>query len=39
MAFAPRDEAEIDVMLRLLHSSWDFARGKLANPAPVQIHG
>ena len=39
MAFAPRDEAEIDVMLRLLHTSWDFARGKLANPAPVQIHG
>lgn len=38
MAFAPRDEAEIEVMLRLLRTSWDFARGKLANPAPVHIH-
>lgn len=39
MAFAPRDENEVDVMLRLLTTSWDFARGKLANPAPVHIHG
>jgi len=38
MAFAPRDAAEVDVMLRLLSTSWDFARGKLANPAPVHIH-
>lgn len=38
MAFAPRDAGEVDVMLRLLTVSWDFARGKLANPAPVHIH-
>jgi hypothetical protein len=39
MAFAPRDEVEVDVMLRLLTTSWDFACGKLANPAPVHVHG
>ncbi len=38
MAFAPRDEAEIEVMLRLLHASWDFACGKLGNPATVHFH-
>ena len=38
MAFAPRDAVEVDVMLRLLTTSWEFARGKLANPAPVHIH-
>jgi hypothetical protein len=38
MAFAPRDAAEVDVMLRLMTTSWEFARGKLANPAPVHIH-
>ena len=38
MAFAPRDEAEIDVMIKILTTSWGFARGKLANPAPIQIH-
>jgi hypothetical protein len=38
MAFAPRDEAEVDVMIKILTTSWGFARGKLANPAPTQIH-
>lgn len=37
MAFAPRDAEEVEVMVRLLNASWDFARGKLANPAPVYI--
>lgn len=37
MAFAPRDPAEVDVMLRLLTTSWEFARGKLADPTPVHI--
>ena len=39
MVFAPRDAAEVEVMLRLLGVSWEFARGKLGNPAPVHIHG
>lgn len=38
MAFAPRDAAEVDVMLRLLTTSFEFARGKLANPAPIHLH-
>lgn len=38
MAFAPRDAAEVEVMIRLLATSWDFARGKLANPAQIRIH-
>lgn len=38
MAFAPRDAAEVEVMLQILKTSWEFARGKLANPAPVHIH-
>tara|TARA_R100000365_G_C2679736_1_gene25628 strand:+ start:197 stop:415 length:219 start_codon:yes stop_codon:yes gene_type:complete len=39
MAFAPRDGSEVDVMIKILTTSWDFARGKLANPAQVHIHG
>lgn len=39
MAFAPRDATEVEVMLRLLGVSWEFARGKLGNPAPVHMHG
>ena len=38
MAFAPRDGAEIDVMIRLLTVSWKFASDKLGNPEPVHIH-
>lgn len=39
MAFAPRDEAEVEVMLRLHRVSWEFARGKLGDPVSVHIHG
>ena len=38
MAFAPRDAAEIDVMIQLLTVSWKFASDKLENPKPVHIH-
>jgi len=38
MAFAPRDAAEIDVMIQLLTVSWKFASNKLENPKPVHIH-
>lgn len=39
MAFAPQDAAEIDVMIRLLTISWQFASDTLENPNPVHIHG
>ena len=39
MAYAPRGRSEVDVMIKILTTSWDFARGKLANPAQVHIHG
>jgi len=32
MVFAPRDEPEIETALKILATSYDFARGKLANP-------
>lgn len=37
MVFAPRNDAEIEVALQILATSYDFARGKLANPATVRI--
>ncbi len=39
MAFAPRDAAEVEVMLQLLRVSREFARGKLGNPLPVHLQG
>ena len=38
MAFAPRDAAEIDVMIQLLTVSWKFASDKLENPKLAHIH-
>jgi len=37
MVFAPRDEAEIDVVLKILATSYDFACGKINNPSVVKI--
>ena len=37
MVFAPRDEAEIETALKILTTSYDFARGKLENPGVVKI--
>lgn len=38
MAFAPRDAVEVGVMIRILTTSWHFARGKLVIPASIHIH-
>ena len=37
MVFAPRDTAEIEAVLKILSTSYDFARGKLANPASIRL--
>lgn len=37
MVFGPRNEDEIGVALKILATSWEFATGKLANPARVLI--
>ena len=37
MVFAPRDEAEIETALKILATSYDFARGKLENPSVLKI--
>ena len=37
MVFAPRDQKEIETALKILKTSYEFATGKLANPAPVLI--
>tara|TARA_R110002095_G_scaffold206193_3_gene190039 strand:- start:276 stop:764 length:489 start_codon:yes stop_codon:yes gene_type:complete len=37
MVFAPRDESEIETALKILATSYEFARGKLANPTSIQL--
>jgi len=37
MVFAPRDEGEIATALKILATSYDFARGKLENPGIVKV--
>ncbi|OUS05407.1 hypothetical protein A9Q96_11705 [Rhodobacterales bacterium 52_120_T64] len=37
MVFAPRNEEEIETALKILATSYDFALGKLANPASIRI--
>lgn len=37
MVFAPRDLQEIETALQILAISYDFACGKLSNPAPVRL--
>jgi len=37
MVFAPRDDNEIETALGILKTSYDFASGKLANPAAVTL--
>jgi hypothetical protein len=37
MVFAPRDMDEIETALKILATSYDFARGKLANPASIRM--
>ena len=37
MVFGPRNKAEIGTVLKILATSYDFATGKLANPASVSI--
>ena len=37
MVFAARDTAEIETALKILATSYDFARGKLSNPASIRL--
>jgi len=37
MVFAPRDVPEIETALKILATSYDFARGKLSNPASIRL--
>jgi len=37
MVFAPRDEPEIETALKILATSYEFALGKLPNPASVRL--
>lgn len=37
MVFAPRDLQEIETALQILATSYDFACGKLSNPAPILL--
>nr|WP_268967093.1 luciferase family protein [Parazoarcus communis] len=38
MAYAPRDIAEIDILLGILRTSWDFACGHINLPSTIVIH-
>lgn len=37
MVFAPRDDSEIETALKILATSYEFALGKLANPASIRL--
>ena len=37
MVFAPRNEGEIETALKILATSYAFARGKLANPKDIRL--
>ena len=37
MVFAPRNETEIGTALKILNTSYEFALGKLENPASIRL--